>query len=112
MQYSIDKKLIYLNNTIMANKEKRLLVDDYLDFHRDLVKQYGTKSVVLLQNGSFYELYNYRAPDGPDLYVLADLLNIQVTRKDKSTLEVTRNNTELAGFPVFFNESFEFLKYV
>ena len=64
--------------------EKKMLVDEYLDYHRQLVdKKIGDKNVVLLQNGMFYELYNYRCPDGPDLFALADLLGIQLARKNK-----------------------------
>ena len=90
----------------MTNKDKRLLIDDYLDFHRELVKQYGKHSVVLLQNGSFFEIYNYRCPDGPNIHNLADLLNIQVSRKNKQILEVGRNNWEMAGFPLWAKAKF------
>lgn len=87
--------------------EKRLLVDEYLDYHRELVaKKIGDKNVVLLQNGMFYELYNYRCPDGPDLFVMADLLNIQLARRNKEITEVTRNNCEIVGFPMHSQQKF------
>lgn len=89
----------------MTTKEKRL-VDEYLDYHRELVKKYGNQSVVLLQNGSFFEIYNYRQSDGPDIYALADLLNIQVSRRDKKELEINNVNYEMAGFPTWAKQKF------
>ena len=84
-----------------------MLVDDYLDYHRELVgKKIGDKNVVLLQNGKFYELYNYRCPDGPDLFSMADLLGIQLARKNKENKEVSRNNYEMVGFPMFAQQKF------
>ena len=87
--------------------EKRFLVDEYLDYYRELVgKKIGEKNIVLLQNGMFYEMYNYRCPDGPDLFAMADLLNIQLARKSKEILEVSRNNYELVGFPIHAQQKF------
>lgn len=84
-----------------------MLVDEYLDYHRQLVdKKIGDKNVVLLQNGMFYELYNYRCLDGPDLFALADLLGIQLARKNKEIEEVTRNNYEMVGFPMHAQQKF------
>ena len=87
--------------------EKKMLVDDYLDYHRLLVsKKIGDKNVVLLQNGMFYELYNYRCHDGPDLFAMADLLGCQLARKNKEIEEVTRNNYEMVGFPMHAQQKF------
>jgi len=87
--------------------EKKLLVDEYLDYHRELVaKKIGEKNIVLLENGMFYEMYNYRCPDGPDLFVLADLLNIQLARRNKEILEVSRSNYEMVGFPIHAQQKF------
>jgi len=91
------------HNTI----EKKMLVDEYLDFHRLLVnKKIGDKNVVLLQNGMFYELYNYRCVDGPDLFSLADLLGCQLARKNKEIEVVSRNNYEMVGFPMHAQQKF------
>lgn len=90
----------------MTKKEEKKLVDEYLDHHRELVTKYGQSSVVLLQNGSFFELYNYRLDDGPDLYRMADLLNLQVSRRDKKDPNVSPSNYEMAGFPIWAKQKF------
>jgi DNA mismatch repair protein MutS len=90
-----------------ASDLKRLIIDEYLDLHRELIsKKYGSKNIVLLQNGMFYEIYNYRCPDGPDLFAIADLLSCQIGRKSKSIEEVTRNNYEMIGFPMHAQQKF------
>jgi DNA mismatch repair protein MutS len=87
--------------------DKKLLVDEYLDYHRELVnKKIGEKNVVLLQNGMFYELYNYRCVDGPDLFAVADMLGIQLARKNKEIEEVSRHNYEMVGFPMHAQQKF------
>ena len=87
--------------------DKKPIVEEYLEYHRLLVnKKYGDKCIVLLQNGMFYEVYNYRCPDGPDIHTLADLLNIQIGRKNKEIEEITKNNYELMGFPMHSQQKF------
>jgi len=90
-----------------ASDLKRLIIDEYLELHRELVsKNYGSKNIVLLQNGMFYEIYNYRCSDGPDLFLIADLLNCQIGRKTKNIEEVSRNNYEMIGFPMHAQQKF------
>lgn len=90
-----------------ASDLKRLIIDEYLDLHRELIsKKYGSKNIVLMQNGMFYEIYNYRCPDGPDLFAIADLLSCQIGRKSKSIEEVSRNNYEMIGFPMHAQQKF------
>lgn len=77
-----------------------MLYDDYEDYLNTYKKEYGENTLVLMQCGSFYELYD----DGSkqtDLRAIGELLNIQVSRRNKSILEVSRNNLEMAGFPSY-----------
>ena len=90
----------------IKEKDKKMLVDEYLDYHRSLVGKYGPLSIVLLQNGSFFEIYNYRLPDGPDIYHIADMLNLQVSRRDKNNQTIDRSNHEMAGFPIWAKQKF------
>lgn len=75
----------------------------YEEYERYLVKyraEYGNNTLVLMQCGSFYELYD----DGSkqtDLKTIGELLNIQVSRRNKAILEVSRSNLEMAGFPSY-----------
>jgi DNA mismatch repair protein MutS len=91
----------------MSKPEKSYIVDDYIDMYIDLVdRRLGEKNIVLLQNGMFYEVYNYRNPQGPDLNILANLLDCQIGRKNKEILEVTRSNYEMIGFPMHSDYKF------
>lgn len=77
-----------------------MLYDDYENYLQKYKKEYGDNTLVLMQCGSFYELYD----DGSkqtDLKQIGELLNIQVSRRNKSILEVSRSNLEMAGFPAY-----------
>jgi DNA mismatch repair protein MutS len=74
------------------------LYDEYESYVLKYKKEYGDRTVVLYQCGSFYEIYS--CGDGNvNIKELCDLLNIQMSRRNKSILEVNRSNTLLAGFP-------------
>ena len=65
------------------------------------MKKYGSNTLVLLQVGSFFEFYgvnNNEEKIGKPENV-AELLNIQLTRRNKAILENSRNNCLMAGFP-------------
>lgn len=77
-----------------------MLYDDYENYLQHYKKEYGENTLVLMQCGSFYELYD----DGSkqtDLKQIGELLNIQVSRRNKSIIEVSRGNLEMAGFPSY-----------
>lgn len=77
--------------------------DAYLKTHKEFVGKYGDQTVVFYQVGSFFEMYavmNDDEVEGPDIYRICDILNIQVTRKNKSIVQNSRSNPLLAGFPV------------
>jgi DNA mismatch repair protein MutS len=89
----------------MSAKQAYTIFDEYQKYLEDLQAEYGPKSVVLMEVGSFYEMY---ALDTTfiDLPAISDLLNIQVTRRNKGVLEVSRTNHLLAGFPAYCLEKF------
>jgi DNA mismatch repair protein MutS len=77
-----------------------MLYDDYEGYVKKHKTEYGENTLVLMQCGSFYELYD----DGSkqtDLRKIGELLNIQVSRRNKSIIEISRNNLEMAGFPSY-----------
>ena len=66
------------------------LITYYLDLHKKYIKLYGNKSLVLLQNGKFYETYSITEDEtlegkliGPDCKHLEDLTNVSMFRKGK-----------------------------
>jgi DNA mismatch repair protein MutS len=75
---------------------------EYLALHDESIVLYGIKTVLLMEVGSFFEIYavhNDTECVGADIYNVCDLFNIQVTRKNKSITEVDRSNHLMAGFP-------------
>ena len=77
-----------------------MIVDDYLNYLDEYRKKYGENTIIIMQVGSFFELYDTDA-NSRYLYKIADICNIQVSRKNKSILEVSRNNPIMCGFPIY-----------
>lgn len=80
-----------------------MIYDDYIDIHRTHVQKYGANTMLFMQVGDFFEIYavqNEHEKVGADIFVLADLCNLQVTRKNKSIPDVNRSNPYMAGFPL------------
>ncbi|SHO81596.1 DNA mismatch repair protein MutS [hydrothermal vent metagenome] len=85
---------------ILSNKDK-LLVEIYFELQEYMEDKYGSDTIILIEIGSFYELYEV---DNEELSIgkakeIANLLNIQLTRKNKSILENSISNPLLAGVP-------------
>ena len=83
---------------------KRSLPIEYLDLQKKYSELYGEKTIVLIQVGSFHEVYATKTK-GYDIKALGDLLNIVVTKKDKKKpLGVT--NPHMLGFPIVATNKF------
>ena len=82
-----------INKILNSNK---LLTEIYFDLQKYFNEKYPNP-IILIEIGSFFELYEYdkigKAKE------IAELLNIQLTRKNKSIIEVTSKNPLMAGFP-------------
>ena len=62
------------------------LHDDYFAYCQEYVEKYGARTAVLMEVGSFFEAYcvqNDEESIGDTIFELCDLLNIQLTRKNK-----------------------------
>ena len=61
------------------------LIDDFLLEQEKYVKKYGEKTIVLMQVGSFFEVYavdnTEEKNNNENLNNLADILNIQLIKK-------------------------------
>jgi DNA mismatch repair protein MutS len=80
-----------------------MIYDDYIDYTETYQQKYGEQTVVFMQVGDFFEMYavnNDHEKVGADIYTVCDLCNIQVSRKNKSILENSRQNPLMAGFPI------------
>lgn len=78
-----------------------MLIDDYFEYQIKFEKKYGKKSIVLMQVGSFFEFYGVNNDQEKigDPQIITELLNIQLTRRNKQILENSRSNCLMAGFP-------------
>jgi DNA mismatch repair protein MutS len=85
---------------ILADK-KNLLTISYFKLQRLFEQKYGINTVVLMEIGTFFEVYevNNEEEQVGKAKEIAELLNIQLTRKNKSILENSQENPIMAGVP-------------
>ena len=77
------------------------LIDEYLEYQQDAENKYGRNTIVLYENGHFYEVYgidNDKEQLGNAKRV-SEILNITLTRKNKKIIENSRSNPLLVGVP-------------
>ena len=77
------------------------IFEQYCDFQQTFQNKYGPFTIVLMEVGSFYELYGLDNQESKKGMVkeIGHLLNITVTRKNKSILTNSSKNPLMAGFP-------------
>jgi DNA mismatch repair protein MutS len=80
-------------------------VDEYFKYQTDYEKQYGPNTLFLMQVGSFFEAYQ-TMDEGHDLSKIGSMLNIVVSKRNKSVVTVDRKNPYMAGFPVHATSKF------
>lgn len=79
----------------------RSLIEVYLDLQVAFESKYGKDTVVVMEVGSFFEVYgvdNDKETIGKPKEI-GDILNLQLTRKNKSIAENSAKNPLLVGFP-------------
>lgn len=82
------------------------ILDYYLSTYEKYSKIYGADKVIhACQVGSFMEFYGTE-DEGPNLRKLSEVLNIIVSRKDKSITVVDRNNPYMMGYPIISHQKF------
>jgi DNA mismatch repair protein MutS len=77
-----------------APKDKKSIIDFYLEHDRKYFDIYGPNSLVILESGHFMEVYDHVSESRP-LSICQNVLNIMVTRRDKSD----PNSPYMAGIP-------------
>ena len=77
------------------------LLNKYLEYQINFEKKYGEQTLVLMQVGSFFEIYgvNNEKEKIGDLQKVTEILNITLTRRNKAILENSRENCLMAGIP-------------
>lgn len=87
--------------TEILSEKKKLLTEIYFDLQLYFEEKYGKDALVLMEIGTFFEVYevnNDQIKVGKAKEI-AELLNIQLTRKSKAILENSLSNPMLAGVP-------------
>jgi len=77
-----------------------MIIDDYLNYETEYRNKYGEKTIILMQVGSFFELYSV-VENCVNIHKIGDLCNLIISRKNKSIREVDKHNPLMAGFPLF-----------
>ena len=99
----IRRKRDYINEvncTLSRSSATTMTIyDDYTEYTAKYRAKYGELALVLIEVGSFWELYDCDEHRGADMRAIGELLNIQVSRKNKTIVQVSASNPEMAGFP-------------
>lgn len=87
-------------DTILEDRS-RSLIEQYLDIQQASERRFGRDAIVLMEIGSFFEMYGIDNETGTigKPKEMAELLNLQLTRKNKSIAENSSHNPLMAGFP-------------
>ena len=85
----------------ILSQQKKLLTEIYFNLQLHFEEKYGKDALVLMEIGTFFEVYEV---NNDDMKVgkakeIAELLNIQLTRKSKAILENSVSNPLLVGVP-------------
>jgi len=87
-------------NSILNSKDK-LLTQIYFELQRHFEEKYGHDTVVFMEIGTFFEVYEINNDEEQvgKAKEIAELLNIQLTKKNKNIIENSDKNPLLAGVP-------------
>ncbi len=85
----------------LLNSKNRLLTEIYFDLQEYFEDKYGKNALVLMEIGTFFEIYEVNNDEKKvgKAKEIAEFLNIQLTRKNKSIIENSIQNPLLAGVP-------------
>ena len=93
----------FMKNKIneILNDKSLLLTEIYFKIQRLVEQKYGKDSIVFMEIGTFFEVYevNNEKEQIGKAKEIAELLNIQLTRKNKNILHNDRKNPLRAGVP-------------
>lgn len=86
----------------LLNTPDQSLIEVYFELQRRGEEKYGPNTLVLMEVGSFFEVYGV---DNEEMKIgkpkeVAEILNLQLTRRNKVFPENSLKNPLLAGFPV------------
>ena len=77
---------------------------EYFEYYQKYTKKYDGNVAVLIQCGSFFEIYgidNETEVVNPQLPHLSNILNMTLSRKNKKIKENNIQNPQFVGFPIY-----------
>ena len=87
-----------------------MVLSDYINYQKLYEEKYGEKTIILMQVGSFFELYAIETPEYnfnmENLHRVSNITNMQVTKKNKKITEVSISNPYMTGFPLVAIDKF------
>ncbi|MBD3824803.1 MAG: DNA mismatch repair protein, partial [Epsilonproteobacteria bacterium] len=85
----------------ILNSKDKLLTQIYFELQEFFENKYGKDTVVFMEIGTFFEVYEINNEERQigKAKEIAELLNIQLTKKNKNILENSDKNPLLAGVP-------------
>ena len=85
----------------LLNNKDKLLTQTYFDLQEYFEEKYGKDTVVFIEIGTFFEVYEINNDEVQigKAKEIAELLNIQLTKKNKNIIENSDKNPLLAGVP-------------
>ena len=94
--------------TEILNQKGKLLTEIYFELQRHYEERYGPNALVFIEVGNFFEVYEV---NNEELKIgkakeIAEFLNIQLTRKNKTILENSVSNPLMAGVPAISLERY------
>jgi len=94
--------------TSILNDKTKLLTQTYFELQQYFEDKYGHNSVVFMEIGTFFEVYeiNNDTKQIGKAKEIAELLNIQLTKKNKNIRENSDKNPLLAGVPAISFERY------
>lgn len=85
-------------------KDDGNLVSDYLSITNDMRENFGIKTILFMQVGKFYEIYDLTKEDSIQLKVCENLLNLTVTRTNRQCQD---RHVYMCGVPADKGEIFD-----
>lgn len=74
------------------------MMKEYFKLYNEYLKKYGPRTILLMQCGGFYEVYQCET-EGCDVKELSRVMNVQYTKRNKS-LPLSEQNPYMLGFPL------------
>jgi DNA mismatch repair protein MutS len=86
---------------MLQRSDNQKLSDEYFQFYNKYREEYGEKTCILMLVGFFYEIQMVKNEEENigNLEEISEILNIQITKKNKSISKVDRTNYNFGGFP-------------